>query len=194
MAKQISVEGRAGTGRNEPLRIVGTVLLIALWIVELEFHRSAEQHVLGLVLIAVLVRVTISDLEERRIKNTVTLPASLAALLIGLFMHPSGLPGQVIAGFATGAFLTFFALVSRGGLGMGDAKLGVVLGLFLSKYVIVAMVVGLVASSLFSIGVLLFKGFSAGRKTAIPLGPFLALGGVVALLLGPQLLDHGTIF
>lgn len=194
MAKQISVKGNVGTGRNEPLRIVGTVLLIALWIVDLELHRSTEQHVLGLVLIAVLVRITISDLEERRIQNTVTLPASLAALLIGLFMHPSGLPGQVIAGFATGAFLTFFALVSRGGLGMGDAKLGVVLGLFLSKYVIVAMVVGLVASALFSIGVLLFKGFSAGRRTAIPLGPFLALGGVVALLLGPQLLNHGTIF
>jgi leader peptidase (prepilin peptidase)/N-methyltransferase len=70
---------------------------------------------------------------------------------------------------------------------MGDAKLGFVLGLFLSRYVIVAMVVGLLASAVLSIGVLLVRGLSAGRKTAIPLGPFLALGGVVALLAGPTL-------
>jgi leader peptidase (prepilin peptidase)/N-methyltransferase len=194
VAKQISLKRKGGIGRNEPLRIAGTVLMIALWIVEVKLHRPTVQHVLGFVLIAVLVRVTISDLEERRIRNSVTLPASIAALLIGLFLHPSGLPGQVIAGFATGAFLTFFALVSRGGLGMGDAKLGVVLGLFLGKYVVVAMIVGLVASAVFSIGVLLARGFSAGRKTAIPLGPFLALGGVVALLLGPHLLGRGKLF
>lgn len=193
MAEQITLKRKGGIGRNEPLRIVGLVLLIALWIVELKLHRSTEQHVLGLVLILVLVRITVSDLEERRIKNSVTLPASIAALVIGLF-HASGLPGQIIAGFGTGLFLTFFAVVSRGGLGMGDAKLGVVLGLFLSKYVIVAMVVGLLASALFSIGVLLLKGLSSGRKTAIPLGPFLALGGVVAFFLGPHLLHHSTLF
>lgn len=194
MAKQINLRRKGGTGRSEPLRLVGVVLMVALWIVELKLRRSTEQHVLGLVLITVLVGVTISDLEERRIRNSVTLPASIAALVIGLVLHPSGLPGQVIAGFATGAFLTFFALVTRGGLGMGDAKLGVVLGLFLSKYVLIAMIVGLVASALFSVGVLLVRGFTAGRKTAIPLGPFLALGGAVALFFGPHLLNHGTIF
>ena len=193
MAEQISVTRKRGIGRNEPLRIAATVLLIALWIVELKLHRSTEQHALGLVLILVLVRVTISDLEERRIKNMVTLSASIAALVIGLF-HASGLPGQIIAGFATGLFLTFFAVVSRGGLGMGDAKLGVVLGLFLSKYVLVAMVAGLGASALFGIGVLVVKGLSVGRKTAIALGPFLALGGVIALFLGPHLMQNVTLF
>ncbi len=200
MAEQINLkreggqegeDGKGGIGRSEPLRIVAIVLLIALWIVELKLRRSTEQHALGLVLILVLVRVTVSDLEERRIKNSVTLPASVAALLIGLF-HASGLPGQIIAGFATGLFLTFFAVISRGGLGMGDAKLGVVLGLFLSKYVVVAMAVGLIASALFSVGVLLLRGLSSGRKTAIPLGPFLALGGVVALFFGPHLMHNST--
>lgn len=192
MARQISVKRRGGV-RNEPLRVAGTVLLIALWVLDLELHRTTVQHVLGLLLIAVLIRVTITDLEERRIHNTVTLPASIAALLIGLVLHPSGLPGQIIAGFATGAFLTIFALASRGGLGMGDAKLGVVLGLFLSRYVIVAMAVGLLASAIFSIGVLFVKGLSEGRKTKIPLGPFLALGGIVALFFGPQLLGQTTL-
>ncbi len=188
MAEQLVEEKRSGgLGRSEPLRIIGTILLVALWVANLAVHHSTVQKVLGFVLIAVLVRVTISDLEERRIKNAVTFPAALAALVIGLVLHPSGLPGQIVAGVATGAFLTLFALLSRGGLGMGDAKLGVVLGLYLGRYVVVAMVVGLLASAIFSLGVLAVRGISVGRKTAIPLGPFLALGGVVAVLAGPSL-------
>lgn len=176
-----------GIGRSEPLRLAGAVLLIALWVADLVVHHSTVQKVLGLVLVAVLVQISVSDLEERRIRNVVTLPAAIAALVIGLVLHPSGVPGQLVAGLATGAFLTVFAVLSRGGLGMGDAKLGVVLGLYLSRYVITALVVGLVASAIFSIGVLAVRGVKAGRKTAIPLGPFLALGGVVALLAGPTL-------
>ncbi len=189
MARQISLnfKRKGDTGRNEPLRVAGTVLLIALWVADLAVHHSTVQKVLGVVLITVLVRVTISDLEERRIENLVTLPAAILALAIGLVLHPSGLPGQLVAGVATGAFLTLVALLSRGGLGMGDAKLGIVLGLYLGKYVLLAMVVGLGASAVFSIGVLAVRGIKIGRKTAIPLGPFLALGGVVALLAGPSL-------
>jgi leader peptidase (prepilin peptidase)/N-methyltransferase len=176
-----------GIGRNEPLRIIGTVVLIGLWIADLAVHHSTAQKVLGLVLIAVLVRITVSDLEERRIKNSVTFPAALAALVIGLFLHASGLPGQLLAGFATGAFMLLFAMLPGGGLGMGDVKIGFVLGLYLSKYVLLALVVGLGASAIFSIGVLAVRGLSVGRKTKIALGPFLALGGVVALLAGPSL-------
>jgi prepilin signal peptidase PulO-like enzyme (type II secretory pathway) len=176
-----------GIGRNEPLRLAATVLLTALWIADLAVHHSTTQKVLGLVLVAVLVRITITDLEERRITNRVTFPAALAALGIGLVMHPSGLPAQLLAGFATGAFLTVVSLISRGGLGMGDAKLGLVLGLYLSRYVVLAMAVGLLTASFFGIGVLVVRGFREGRRTAIPLGPFLALGGAVALLAGPHL-------
>jgi leader peptidase (prepilin peptidase)/N-methyltransferase len=189
LARQISVEPKrhGGSGRSAPLRATGAALLVVLWVVDLAVHHSSTQKVLGLVLLAVLVRVTVSDLEERRIPNRVTLPASVAALAIGLVMHPAGVPGQILAGFLTGAVLTVVALISRGGLGLGDAKLGLVLGLFLGRQVIVAMAVGLGASAVFSIGVLAVRGLSAGRSTKIPLGPFLALGGVVALLAGPSL-------
>lgn len=188
MAAQTKEQQRsAGIGRNEPLRLAGTVLLVALWVADLALHHSTVHKVLGFVLIAVLVRVTISDLEERRIKNRVTFPAAIAAVPIGLVLHPAGVPGQLLAGVAAGAFLTLFAILSRGGLGMGDAKLGVVLGLYLGGSVLVALVVGLVASAIFGIGVLAARGIRAGRKTAIPLGPFLALGGVVAVLAGSSL-------
>lgn len=189
MARQIIPEApsNGGIGRSEPLRIAGTAVLIGLWVADLVVHHSTVQKVLGLVLVAVLVRSTITDLEERRIKNGVTFPAAVAALLIGLFLHPSGLPGQLLAGLATGAFMLVFAMLPGGGLGMGDVKLGFILGLYLSRYVLLALVAGLGASAVFSIGVLVVKGLSAGRKTKIPLGPFLALGGVVALLAGPSL-------
>jgi leader peptidase (prepilin peptidase)/N-methyltransferase len=175
-----------GTGRNEPLRLTVTVAMVGLWVADLLVHHSDVEKVLGFVLIAVLARVTITDIEERRIKNTLMIPAAGIALVIGLVMHISGVPNQIFAGLAAGAFLFFFTLLSRGGLGMGDVKLGVVLGLFLGKYVLVALVVGLVASAVFSIGVIAKRGVSEGRTTKIPLGPFLALGGVVAVLAGPR--------
>ncbi len=176
-----------GIGRNQPLRLLAGVLMIVLWGADLDVHHSHVQKVLGLVLIAALTQITVTDLESRRIQNHVTFPAAVLALLIGLIMHPSGLGGQVVAGVATGAVLFLVAIFSRGGIGMGDVKLGALLGLFLGRYVVLALVVGLLASALLSIGVLSAKGVAAGRKTTIPLGPFLALGGVVALLLGPSL-------
>jgi len=183
------VKPSGGIGRSEPLRIAGTVLMIGLWVGDLLVHHSQVQKVLGFVLIPVLVHVAITDLEQRRIKNRVTFPAAVAAVLIGIVLHLDGVPGQLVAGVAVGAFLMLFAVLSRGGLGMGDVKLGVVLGLFLSRYVLVALVVGLLASGVLSLGVLAARGISVGRKTAIPLGPFLAFGGVVALLVGPSLLS-----
>lgn len=178
----------AGIGRSQPLRLAVTIAMVGLWVADLLVDHSHVEKVLGFVLIAVLAQVTITDIEERRIRNTLMIPASAAALLIGLVMHISGVPAQILAGLATGLFLFIFALISRGGLGMGDVKLGFVLGMFLSRSVIVALVVGLLASAIFSVGVLIRYGPTAGRKIMIPMGPFLALGGVVAVLVGPRLL------
>jgi leader peptidase (prepilin peptidase) / N-methyltransferase len=178
----------AGIGRSEPLRLVVGVAMIALWVADLIVHHSNVQKVLGLVLIAVLARVTITDIEQRRIRNTLMIAASFAALAIGLVMHPGGLPAQVLWAIGAGAFGLFFAIVSRGGLGMGDVKLSFVLGLFLSRYVVYAVAIGLLAAAIFGIAVMISRGLAAGRKTYIPLGPFLALGGAVAVLAGPWLL------
>jgi len=188
MAEQTSpAPAGAGIGPSTPLRLFGAGVVLAPWAAVLALHDTLTPRLLGLVLVAVLVEVSVNDLEERRIPNRVTVPASFAALLIGLILHASGLPAQVLAGLGTGIFLLAFALLSRGGLGMGDVKLGIVLGLFLGQYVIVALCVGLLASAVLSVGVLVRRGITVGRRTAIPLGPFLALGGVVALLAGRTL-------
>jgi leader peptidase (prepilin peptidase)/N-methyltransferase len=188
MAEQTETKREsAGIGRSEPLRLAASVLLIGLWVANLLIHHSDVQKALGFVLIALLVHVAVTDIEERRIKNRHTIMSSVGALIIGLLLRPSGVPAQLLWGAGTGTFMMFFALISRGGLGMGDVKLGGVLGLYLSRAVIYAIAVGLLLAALFGVGVMVARGFREGRKTAIALGPFLAIGGIVAVLAGPSL-------
>ena len=138
VAGELKEEKRsAGLGRTEPLRIAGTVVLVALWAANLAVDHSTVQTVLGFVLIAVLVQVTISDLEERRIKNRVTFPAAIAAVVIGAILHPSGVPGAAGGGCGDRSFPDAVRGSSRAVVwGWGDAKLGVVLGLYLSHEVL----------------------------------------------------------
>jgi leader peptidase (prepilin peptidase)/N-methyltransferase len=72
-------------------------------------------------------------------------------------------------------------------MGIGDVKLAGLLGLFLGASVSVALLVAVLAGTLVGAAVMARVGVQRGRKTAIPFGPFLALGGIVALLAGAPL-------
>ncbi|HUO75062.1 MAG TPA: prepilin peptidase [Solirubrobacteraceae bacterium] len=148
---------------------------------------STVQIALGLVLIAVLVPVAIIDFEHRVIPNKITLPAAVAAVLIGLALDPSGVPEQLIAGAAAGGFLLIFVLAYPRGMGMGDVKLAAVLGLFMGRSVAVALLVGVLLGTIVGLVVIARVGVERGRKTAVPFGPFLAVGGIVALFVGPAI-------
>lgn len=148
---------------------------------------SAHQLILGLALLLTLVPVALIDFDHRVIPNKITGPAALAAVVIGLITDPGGVPQQLIAGAAAAGFLLVFALAYPRGMGMGDVKLAGVLGLFLGRAVAVALLLGVLAGAVVGLGVIARVGVSAGRKTALPFGPFLALGGVVAILAGPSI-------
>jgi leader peptidase (prepilin peptidase)/N-methyltransferase len=148
---------------------------------------SAYEIVLGLVLVGILVPVALIDLDHRIIPNKITLPASVAAVAIGLTLRPSAVPEQLIAGAAAGGFLLVFLLLYPRGMGMGDVKLAGVLGLFLGREVAVAVLTAVIAGTLVGTFIMVGHGVSEGRKTAVPFGPFLALGGVVALIAGPAI-------
>ena len=152
-------------------------------------NHGLHDLLLGLGLVALLVPIALIDLDHRVIPNRLTGPGALAALAIGLATDPSGVPQQLIAGAAAGGFLLIAALARPGGMGMGDVKLAGMLGLFLGREVAVALLVALLAGTLVGIVVIARRGGAEGRKTAIPFGPFLALGGVVALLAGPAIVD-----
>lgn len=170
--------------RYPAVELLSAVLAVAVILVRHSLHDIA----LGLVLIAVLVPVALIDLEHRIIPNKITLPAALAAIGIGLLTKPSGVPAQLLSGAAAAGFLLVFALLYPRGMGMGDVKLAAVLGLFLGPSVAVAMLLGTLSGVLVGAAVLARVGVSAGRKTALPFGTFLAFGGVVAVLAGPQLI------
>lgn len=150
-------------------------------------RHSAHDIALDLVLVGILVPVALIDLEHRIIPNKITLPAAIAAIAIGVATRPSGVPEQLIAGAAAAGFLLVFALAYPRGMGMGDVKLAGVLGLFLGRSVAVAVLVGVLAGALVGAAIMARVGVAKGRKTAVPFGPFLAFGGVVAVLVGPSI-------
>jgi len=71
---------------------------------------------------------------------------------------------------------------------MGDVKLAGVMGLFLGLSVVPAMFVAFVGGTVVGVVIMAREGKGA-RKKGVPFGPFLALGGVVAVLAGPELID-----
>jgi leader peptidase (prepilin peptidase) / N-methyltransferase len=155
-------------------------------------HGSAAGIALSVTLVLVLVPAALIDLEHRIIPNRLTAAGAVLALLIGVALDPGGEPERLIAGVSAGAFLLAAALAYPGGMGMGDVKLAGVMGLFLGRAVGAAIVIALLSGVLLGAVVIARKGAREGRKTAVPFGPFLALGGLVAVFAGPELVDLYT--
>lgn len=137
----------------------------------------------------VLVAISAIDLEHRIIPNRLVVPAAAVALVVQEIRDPS--VEWPLAALAAGLFLFIAAVAYPRGMGMGDVKLALLLGALLGRTVSVAMMVGLLAALVPSV-VLLARHGRAARGMAIPLGPFLAFGGLVALFAGHPILDWYT--
>ena len=134
----------------------------------------------------VLVVITRTDLEHRLIPDLVVLPGAVAVLALRTIDDPS--LEWVVSSLAAGLVLFLVVLAYPRGLGMGDVKLSALLGAGLGVSVIVAMFVGFFIAFVPAVVLFVRHGREA-RKSAIPLGPFLAIGGVVALFWGDAILD-----
>jgi leader peptidase (prepilin peptidase)/N-methyltransferase len=152
-------------------------------------HQSAAAITLSIVLILLVVPAALIDLEHRIIPNRITALGAVLALLIGVVLDPAGEPERLIGGAAAGGFLLLAALAYPGGMGMGDVKLAGVMGLFLGAPVAAAILIALVSGVLVGALVIARKGTRVGRKTAVPFGPFLALGALVAVFAGQPIID-----
>jgi leader peptidase (prepilin peptidase)/N-methyltransferase len=121
------------------------------------------------------------DFRTRRILNAAVLPAAVLSVALRLVFARSGLEEILVAGFV--AFLVFLvlSLVVAGGLGMGDVKLAGLLGLMLGHAALNALLIGCVAGGV--VGAALIVTKVASRKSTIAYGPYLALGGILAILL-----------
>jgi leader peptidase (prepilin peptidase) / N-methyltransferase len=166
-----------------PLVELATALLVAgcVW----KFGFSGEAAVAAL-FCAALVAVTATDLEHGVVPNRIVLPVAAVVLVAQTLLEPS--VQWVVAAVGAAAALLVATLVYPEGMGMGDVKLALLLGAMLGWLVPVALVVGLLAAAVPAI-VLLARHGSRARKLRLPLAPFLALGGVVALFAGQALVD-----
>jgi len=169
-----------------PLVELVTAALFAAVVID----TGANEHVwLGLALVSVLVPVAVIDFDQRIIPNAILLPGAVAAVAILAATEPDKLPEHLIAGAAAGGFLLLAVLAYPRGMGMGDVKLAAVLGLYLGRSVGPAMLVALLSGAVVGAVIIARKGAREGRKTAVPFGPFLALGGLVGLFFGPDIVD-----
>lgn len=134
----------------------------------------------------VLVALSATDLEHRIIPNWIVLPAAAIVLAAQTAVKPS--PEWAIAAFGASGALFLAALAYPGGMGMGDVKLALLLGAMLGRTVPIALLLGMVAALVPGL-VLIARHGAKARKMGIPLGPFLALGAVVALFAGHPLLN-----
>ncbi len=134
----------------------------------------------------VLVIITRTDLEHRLIPDKVVLPGGVVVLALRTIDEPSS--EWILCALGAGLVLFVIVLVYPRGLGMGDVKLSAFLGAGLGLSVIVAMFVGFFAA-LVPAAFLFVRHGAEARKQAIPLGPFLAAGGVIALFWGSAILD-----
>ena len=132
-----------------------------------------------------LVVVTATDLEHRIVPNKVVIPAAVAVLVLMTVARPS--PEWAIGAFGASGFLFVAVVAYPAGMGMGDVKLALLMGAALGRTVPVALMVGMI-SALVPSAVLFARHGAAARKMGIPFAPFLALGSVVALFAGHELL------
>jgi leader peptidase (prepilin peptidase)/N-methyltransferase len=134
----------------------------------------------------VLVIVTRTDFEHRLIPDLIVLPGAVTLLVLRTADDPS--LEWILAALAAGLVLFLVVLVYPSGMGMGDVKLTVFLGAGLGISVIVALFIGFFVAFV-PAAIIFVRHGRAARAHAIPFGPFLALGGVIALFWGDSIFD-----
>ena len=157
----------------------------------LRYSDDGSEIALGACLAATLATITLIDLEHRVIPNKVLIVAALVAVGLLVAGDRDALAEHAIAAAIAFAVMFLIAIVYPRGMGMGDVKLAGVMGLYLGKAVAPALLIGFAAGALFGLALIASRGAEA-RKQAVPFGPFLALGGLIAIFVGPDIVDWYT--
>jgi leader peptidase (prepilin peptidase)/N-methyltransferase len=175
------------SARYPALELLTAVVFAAVAVV----NGLNEELALTLPFAAMLIAVASIDLEHRIVPNKILLPLAVWAVGAGALIHLDALPEMLIAGAAAFTALLLAALAYPGGMGMGDVKLAGVMGLYLGVSVVPALLTAFLAGSIVGIAIVIRHGADA-RKKGVPFAPFMALGGLVGLLAGPELIDLYT--
>ena len=172
--------------RDIAVHLATAALFAILW------AQFESQGTVPLILVSfytlVLLLVTVTDLEHRLIPNRAIVPAMMIAALASPARFGERWPLALLGG-AIG-FVFFFAAfwigertIGRGALGFGDVRLAAFAGLISGfPHIVAGLIVGVFAGGAISLLLLLTR--RATLRTAIPYGPFIAIGGFYAMVWG----------
>jgi leader peptidase (prepilin peptidase)/N-methyltransferase len=158
-----------------PVLLVGPLLPVAVAVAGL----PAGLLAVGVLLVA-LVPVVVVDVRRRIVPDIVVLPAAALALALHIAAEPSRWWVPVAAALGAAGAVTLLWALRPDAMGLGDAKLALLMGAALGGAVVVALVAGFLAGALVGLGLVARRGWTARRAT-IPFAPCLAAGCVVAV-------------
>jgi len=176
-----------------PLVELGTALLF----VAAFFKFGLDlKFLFAVLMLVVLLAVAVVDIQRQIIPNRIILPSLIAAPLLAVVAGLAGRQGMPIVGtvgylemvigfILGGGLLLLIALVRPGGMGGGDIKLAAFMGIFLGRYVLIALFIGFLLGSL--AGIIAMAFFHKSRKDLLPFGPYLSLGAMLTIFFGLEL-------
>jgi prepilin signal peptidase PulO-like enzyme (type II secretory pathway) len=184
----IILKGRCRYCKNKILvtsllvEIITGILFLANYI----FFGFTVKTLTGILLCSLLIVISFIDIDFRIIPNVIVLPFTLIGLVLNFFSELSS--WWIPLAFCIGAFLFMLIihLVYPKGMGMGDVKLSLMVGAFLVRNVITALFLGFLAGSIYGLSFIAIK--KGKLKQAIPFGPFISIGSIVALFYGGNIL------
>lgn len=150
--------------------------LIAWW------HPVWTSFLTGAMFYSLLLVLAFIDLDHKILPNAITVPGVLVALFLALLGFSIPFWSSVLGALVGFLLLFAIALISKGGMGMGDLKMMALIGAFLGWKAVFYVLFG--ASLLGSVGGILYLYLTKqDRKTPIPFGPSLALAAVFVYFL-----------
>lgn len=179
-------------GASISARYPAIELLTAATFIAIVMARGIDSSLLlELPFAAMLLAVAGIDFEHKVVPNKIVAPMAVYGIAVEALISPGDLPELLLAGAGAFTFLLVAALAYPAGMGMGDVKLAGVMGVFLGLEVVPALFVAFLTGALAGVVIVARRG-AAARKSGVPFGPFLAVGGIAALLAGPELIDAYT--
>ncbi|OAS16033.1 prepilin peptidase [Paenibacillus oryzisoli] len=146
------------------------------------------QFLIGLLLASLSVIIAHTDIFVLIIPNKVLVVFLPIFIGLRLLYNPEGWWNYPLGAFTGAGFVLLIIFLTRGGMGMGDAKLLFVYGWAIGlDHTIIALIVASILSSIVSILLLLLKILK--KKQLIPFGPFLGIGTLVAFFFGTELIS-----
>jgi leader peptidase (prepilin peptidase) / N-methyltransferase len=176
----LSSHAHSATAGASPLRFAAVGLAATLAGVAFARFGLEPRAFIAAYVAVVLVVLSAIDLERRVIPNRIVLPSAAIVLAAQIAFYPGQAGEWVIAALGAAFVMSLPGLFAPGSIGMGDAKLCMLVGAALGTDVAVAIMLGFISSLPVALALVATRG-PAARKQHIPLGPFLALGALVVL-------------